>query len=223
MDWRDSAFVVEANVVRTANGQVLHVRYRCPWCSNFSNVDAFGPVPMGAGRQHAAHVLVCQNPRCGLASLLLTNGVANPDSIYPNPQATYEAPGVPEAIAEDFEEALGCQAAGFVLGAAVVGRRVLQSALVDKGAQKYNLVDQINEIGDDVLPKLLKIASQQVRLIGNDAAHLREVSNEDAAALISFVQQVLYQMYTLPFELDAAAQKRTIAPQHLPNAKTPRS
>jgi hypothetical protein len=139
------------------------------------------------------------------------------DAIYPNPQARYAPEGVPEAIAQDFEEALNCQAAGFTYGAAVVGRRALQNALLDKGAKSRDLVDQINDVSDEELPKRLKVAAQHVRLIGNDAAHVREVTADDVTALAKFVGLVLEQMYVLPYEI--AKQTRTIQPKHMPDAK----
>ena len=136
------------------------------------------------------------------------------EGIHPGRRELYKPPGVPEDIAADLEEALNCYASGFRLGAAVVGRRVLQAALVDKGATKRDLVEQINELTDDVLPRQLKVAAHHVRLIGNDAAHVRAVSATDVESLLSFVRLVLHQLYILPHEL--AQQTRTIAPKHMP-------
>lgn len=139
------------------------------------------------------------------------------EAIYPSPQARYAPDGVPEEIAQDFEETLNCQGAGFMYGAAVVGRRALQNALIDKGAKGRDLVDQINELNDEELPKRLKIAAQHVRLIGNDAAHAREVTADDVAALVNFAGLVLEQMYVLPHEI--AKQTRTVPAKHMPGSR----
>jgi hypothetical protein len=141
------------------------------------------------------------------------------EDIHPNPRESYAPDGVPEDIAADFEEALNCHAAGFRLGAATVGRRVLQAALLHKGANEHDLVRQINELPDDVLPRQLKLAAQHVRLIGNDAAHVRAVSADDVMSLVRFVALVLQQLYILPHEI--AQQTRTIQPQHMPGAAAP--
>ncbi len=178
----------------------------------------------GANGEFAV-LVVCQHTRCRQPSMVVGKQhdlghhiTLDPEAIYPNPQPEYAEPGVPKAIASDFQEALRCHAAGFLFGAAVVGRRVLQSALVDQGAQKHSLVDQINELSDDILPKRLKEAAQHVRLIGNDAAHANQVNRDDLEKLVNFVALVLNQLYVLPHELAEASKVRTIPAKHMPGA-----
>lgn len=201
--------------------RTLHVRFLCPWCGNSASVPASQKV-RGANSEFSV-LVVCQHTRCrrpaiviGTEINLLDHVSLRPEAIFPNPQPKYAEAGVPADIARDFQECLHCNAAGFFFAAAVVGRRVLQSALVDRGAKKYILVDQINELSDDILPKLLKQAAQHVRLIGNDAAHANQVDRTDLEKLVNFVALVLNQLYVLPYELEQAAQVRPIPAKHMP-------
>jgi hypothetical protein len=219
-------------VTRKPKSDAFHVRYRCPWCEEISNVNVAATHAVGLPQGRAALLAVCQANHCRRPSMVtvaihdydsLTGGMIEevnilPEDIHPNPRESYAPDGVPEDIAADFEEALNCRAAGFKLGSATVGRRTLQAALLDKGATQHDLVHQINELPDDVLPRQLKLAAQHVRLIGNDAAHVRAVTADDVTSLVNFVHLVLQQLYILPHEI--AKQTRTIQPQHMPGAPT---
>lgn len=120
-------------------------------------------------------------------------------------------------MAKEFREALGCQLAGFHLGAAVVGRRVLQKAVRATVGKMKNLKTEIEAMPPDLFPKAIREAAQHVRLVGNDAAHEdpadpAEVTAEDADELLRFTSQVLQILYVTPAEVAAATARRTPPP-----------
>jgi hypothetical protein len=205
-------------------GRPLTVRFQCPWCGENSNVAHQQAIQTPDSR--AAFLVICEGGNCRRPVMVTAQfysttdgGRSVVDGLFPSQRMNYKPDGVPDDIAADFEEALNCQAAGFNLGAATVGRRTLQAALLDKGAKKRDLVDQINELPDDILSHPLKVAAQHVRLIGNDAAHVRAVSADDVASLVDFVELLLEQLYVLPHEIER--QTRRIPPQHMPGGKPP--
>jgi hypothetical protein len=118
--------------------------------------------------------------------------------VYPACRPEYAEEGVPEAIRRDFQEALQCQAAGFKFGAALVGRRVLQAAVRERGGSGRNLELEIDSLSPDVLNAPLKESAHDVRHVGNEAAHAEEVEDEDVAALLEFTRDVLHSLYVVP-------------------------
>jgi len=220
MEWNDEGFMLEAAPDQAAGS--FRVRYRCPWCSEISN----GTAPSRAmGDGTTALVLSCGNSNCRKASLatvnLLPGGGTIPLQIHPNPSVQYEPPGVPEDIAEDFEEALNSKLAGFRYGATVVARRALQAAIVSKLEElkiepERDLVDQINQLDDETLQKKLKMAAHHARLIANGAAHGREVTEDEANEALDLIAKIFHDLYELPYQLAEAAKKRTIPAKHMP-------
>jgi hypothetical protein len=214
--------------VRRHDENSYMIRFRCPWCKENSSCMTHSLVHRGVESKHSsvthpfAMLVVCEGPRCRQPSMICGIYIGdlrdakhfNVDTVYPNDRTSYQQPGVPERIAKTFEEALNCQAANLPYGAAVVGRRTLQIALMDKGASGTNLVEQIKQMPDDVLPGTFKKVAHQVRLIGNEAAHVDELTGTDTERLLKFVEQVLHQLYVLPHELEQAQQERPLAPQH---------
>jgi hypothetical protein len=173
-------------------------------------------------------VAVCTNGRCRLPSVAkVTHHPGRlfhtykseeiphlPVQIIPAARAVYAGNGVPEPVAKDLTEALGCEAAGFYVGAAVVGRRALQAAVRDRLATleitptNDKLFTEIDALPDEELPKRWKQAAHEVRHLGNDGAHAEPVSAAEAADVLTFTKGVLEQLYVLPAQLEASKAAR---------------
>jgi hypothetical protein len=111
---------------------------------------------------------------------------------------------VPPEIRRDFEEALQCEAAEFKYGAAlVVGRRVLQAAVRDKGGNGRDLKAEIDSLPTDTLNAPLKESAHEIRFVGNDAAHADEVTDGDVTDLLGFTRDVLHSLYVVPHRVAA--------------------
>jgi hypothetical protein len=138
--------------------------------------------------------------------------IAFPAKVYPATEAQYGPDGVPALIAAEFCEALECHWNGHNLGAALVGRRVLQAAARDiLGGKRKDLQTEINDIPDDRLNKALKDQAHHVRLIGNDAAHVDPVEPDDVRDLLDFVEEVLDVLYVRPKRVAELQAKRDAA------------
>lgn len=223
---------MDAAVTRVGKeGKSFRVNYCCPWCGTNGNpLTSYGAA---IARGDFSFLVVCPGPSCLQPAMVTVHvwdnfGVEQLDvmGVYPSPKVAYDDPGVPEIVRRDFEEALNCRQAGFFLGAATTARRALQTALIEKGANENDkLVNQINALDDETLPRKLKLAAHQVRLIGNDAAHPGEVqqllhvgnlSVADVDALLRFAEQVFHMLYVLPHELEQAQAKRPLNPRSAP-------
>jgi hypothetical protein len=82
-----------------------------------------------------------------------------------------------------------------------MARRSMQSACIDKGAKKKNLVDQVDELKNNgVITNDLKEWADVVRWVGNDAAHPNKdiVEKDDAKDILELAEQFLHVIYVAP-------------------------
>jgi hypothetical protein len=87
--------------------------------------------------------------------------------------------------------------------AAVMARGALQTALREQGAKGTNLKEEIADLaGRGVLPPLMCEWADEVRLLGNNAAHAGSetdgVSGIDARDVVQFLDYLLEYLYNLP-------------------------
>jgi len=134
---------------------------------------------------------------CKLPVLVHNKG----DRIYPHPLPSPTDERVPENIRKDIDEAKICLSVGAYRACAVMARRALQTACIEKGASKGRLVDQLEELADKgIITKDLKEWADIVRWVGNDAAHpgSEEVKKEDAEDILKLAEWFVDVVYVAP-------------------------
>jgi hypothetical protein len=138
---------------------------------------------------------VCNS--CRMPVLVLNKG----QIVYPNPLPSPSDTRIPEHIRNDLDEAKTCFSIKVCRASAVISRRAMQSACIDKGAAKERLVDQLHELADSgVITKELKKWADVVRWVGNDAAHpdKQTVTEKDAEDILHLAEQFLHVIYVAP-------------------------
>jgi Domain of unknown function (DUF4145) len=134
---------------------------------------------------------------------------------------------IPEAIAEDFKEALRCMFVSAYRATVTMCRRSVQAACVDLKAKGDNLYSQIDYLADNQqITQPLRQMAHAVRLEGNKGAHpdrekkppeaqmneqvtqaqpisdnLAGVSVDDAEAVIAFTREFFHHVYVMPARL----------------------
>lgn len=134
---------------------------------------------------------------CQMPSLVLNRG----QLVYPHPLPSPTDHRVPKDLARDLDEAKICFTTGCFRACAAMARRSVQSACLQKGAMKRELVDQIKELGQSgVITKDIEEWATVVRWIGNDAAHPNkdDVSQEDAEDCLKLAEQFLHIIFVTP-------------------------
>ena len=84
-------------------------------------------------------------------------------------------------------------------------RRTLELLLKDKGATKWGLKDKIEEIAaKGILPDTLKEASSLAKMLGDTAAHDKdlEIDQYDVEAMAEFVGFVIEYIYVVPKKIN---------------------
>jgi hypothetical protein len=180
----------------------------CPHCHRHTSVQ---PAPVEVEREYGQKYYVgavweqSYNSKWWIgvcnycnAPVLVQNDAA---TVYPHPLPQPTDGNVPEDIRADLDEAKMCFSVSAWRGAAVMARRAMQSAAIEKGSTKKQLVEQIAELAaGGKITVDLKEWADVVRWIGNDAAHPggEPVSREDAEQVLKLAEQFLHVLYVAP-------------------------
>lgn len=120
------------------------------------------------------------------------------------PQNSIESKSVPQKIKEAYSAALkikGIDKSNCLMAL----RRTLELLLKDKGATKWGLKDKIEEIAaKGLLPDTLKEASSLTKLLGDTAAHDKEleIDEYDVEAMTEFIGFIIEYLYIVPDKIN---------------------
>src|SRR5699024_3519251 len=116
-----------------------------------------------------------------------------------------ESSSIPQKVKEAFEAALKTK--GIDKNICLMAlRRTLELILKDKGATKWGLKDKIEEIAEKgLLPDTLKEASSLTKILGDSAAHDKEleIDQYDVEAMAEFVGFIIEYLYIVPDKISA--------------------
>jgi len=189
----------------------------CPHCKeprHFINNDK----SVFSEREGVWAILTCD--RCGepIVATYKWTGIytGNTPELRPTPIMTHPPEGIslihkaiPQAIGEDYKEALTCFNTKAWKATVVLCRRALQCSVVEKDADvNKKLEKQIDELFDrQIITKEIKEWAHTIRHLGNEGAHpydrglLTKVTREDADDMLKFLESYLRYVYEMPFEV----------------------
>jgi hypothetical protein len=175
---------------------------KCPVCGHAGTFDPvevsdlhIDPARRFAGQRR------CPNPTCHALLFVVFNPDGEVVAMFPALRIDFEKQGVPGKILDVFQEAITCHAEECYIAAAIMIRRTLEEICEDKGAQGHNLKDRITDLGGKiVIPKELMAGMDDLRLLGNDAAHVEskafeKVSKEEVEVGIEFAKEIIKGVY----------------------------
>jgi HEPN domain-containing protein len=120
---------------------------------------------------------------------------------YPPEVIDFDATNLPGTILASLEEAVTCHAASAYKASALMVRRLLEELCADRGAQGKDLKERIAKLSSSaVVPQELLDAADELRLLGNDAAHIEAkvydtIGKEEAALAIELAKELLKAVY----------------------------
>lgn len=189
---------------------------RCPACKQYGTLDHLSvgdflakvhgfEQPLFFGQRR------CPNPTCHKHIFVILDA-GKVTVAYPPERLDFDSSGIPEPVKEAFEEAIVCHSQQCFIAAAIMVRKTLEELCLDKAASGGNLKERIQSLGTDIiLPKALLVGADNLRLLGNDAAHIeskeyRQVGKEEVELAIEFAKEMLkaaYQYSSLLKRFDA--------------------
>lgn len=180
---------------------------RCPRCRDQASFETLSEpfaldigVP-GGGDTSLGHRR-CPNPDCHLhVFVVYRRGDRKIVASYPAERIDFDASKVPPRIVDALDEAITCHAAGCHAAAAMLVRKTLEELAADKKVKGRNLKEKVKKFQDlGILPPDLFAGLDDLRLIGNDAAHVEartydEIGKEEVEVSIEFTKEVIKAIY----------------------------
>lgn len=178
------------------------VRVRCPHCSTTSVMESLAvrdllisPAENVTGQRR------CPNPQCRGHIFFVVEKGTNVVRCYPPERLDFDATNIPAAVSSAISEAIGCHAAQCYVAAAIMVRKTLEELCHDRGATGPNLPARIRSLSNRVVvPQELLDGLDDLRLLGNDAAHIEsrefnQIGREEVEVGIEFAKEVLKAVY----------------------------
>ena len=144
----------------------------------------------------------CPNPECKAHIFFVY--AANQKQLlltFPPEFIDFDATDLPTPVLKSLEEAITCHANRCFIAAAIMMRKTLEELCRDRGAMGNNLKDRIKQLGAKViLPQELLDSLDDLRLLGNDAAHIEsqhydKIGQEEIEISIEVTKEVLKAVY----------------------------
>ena len=183
------------------------VSLRCPGCRQIGTFDAFLPNDAQSqnqitGRPCVAGLRLCPNPSCKELIFFVWDR-AGPKLLasYPPERLDFDAANIPASITKALEEAITCHATECFVASAIMVRKTLEELCHERGATGATLKDRLRNLGTKViLPEELLAGLDDLRLLGNDAAHIESqefntVGKEEVEIGIQFTKEVLKAVF----------------------------
>jgi len=187
------------------------VNLRCPICrhagafhgiDNCFDVSWSEPSPGGGGPavQFNAGERMCPNSECQSLVQVIVSGGKLVES-FPPEVIDFDSTNLPPQILSSLEEAIKAHAAGCFRACALMVRRVLEELCDDKHATGSDLKQRLAALSTSVVvPKELLDAADELRLLGNDAAHISaknydSIGTEQATLAIELAKELLKAVY----------------------------
>ena len=145
----------------------------------------------------------CPNVGCLCHVFFVLNYQCKVLRSYPTERIDFDAANVPSRITSTLEEAISCRSEGAFVAAAIMIRRTLEELCEDKGANGANLKERIAALrANVVLPSELFAAMDELRLLGNDAAHIEakvydSIGKEEVDLGLLLTKEILKAVYQL--------------------------
>lgn len=175
---------------------------RCPACLREGTLDAIDLNDVTSqGSQYLFGMRRCPNPSCCIHIFFIEDRPNQKTIFYPPERLDFDAKDVPEPIKKTLIEAISCHSVECYAASALMIRRTLEELCKDRGAAGKNLKDRLSVLGSKVvLPNELMDALNNVRLLGNDAAHVEsqdyaQIGKEEVEIAVEFTKEVLKAVY----------------------------
>lgn len=182
---------------------VPNISFRCPACHQIGVLERFGSdhrflVP---GDSVVIGERRCPKEDCHQLIVIWSKLDGALLNSYPPERLDIDTSDIPHEVVECLEEAMTCHADGCHRAAAMMVRRAIEVACDLNEAEGSNLYERVEALGAKaVLPKDLLDGMHNLRLLGNDAAHVTakdydNIGDEEIRVALEVVSEILEALY----------------------------
>lgn len=174
----------------------------CPFCASRSTFHSIGQDHQFGQNDERTGIgfRYCANEKCkAVLTVIFKKGKVM--RTYPGLSMGINVANVPASVADAFKEAEACMANNCFVAAAIMIRKTLEELCNERGAMGKNLFQRVEEIiQKTLLPKALAEAMHELRLLGNDAAHIESksfetIGNDELRLSMEFTQEIVKGIY----------------------------
>lgn len=172
--------------------------YVCPFCGV---MGGFTEQTAVYAENNRYSLQVCPSRECHGVVAFISDLKGEVIKTYPALGAPVNGENVPEKIVKVLKEAVDCFSAGHYTASAIMIRRTLEEICAHEGAEGHNLQARIEALKSRVvLPTELLEVMHELRLLGNDAAHVKansfaEIGQKELEVSIVFTKEIIKALY----------------------------
>lgn len=189
---------------------VFNIAISCPHCSHngtfeqigVNDITTFTDTIKGREILNSIGLRKCPNKNChGYLFYIGDNKTKSILLTYPSEAIPFNKDGIPVPILNAFTEAIKCHSGQCYIASAIMIRKTLEEVCFERGSKGDNLKKKLTDLGQKILiPRELIEGMDELRLLGNDAAHLEarvfnEIGDEEIRVSIYFTQEILKAVY----------------------------
>jgi len=182
---------------------------RCPACRR---VGTFEPISgtkdiglsVGGGVEKVFGHRICPNDEClRIVACTIDAGSGKLLQSYPAETIDFDSANLPAKVLATITEAVTCHADGCYVAAAMMIRKALEEVCEERGAAGDTLFARLTALKSRVvLPVELLAALDDLRLLGNDAAHVEaktydSIDRNEVEAAMEVTKEILKAVYQL--------------------------
>lgn len=202
-------------------GSNRNIATRCPHCGhNGTFIPVGNDISVKDSMNKFSNYLgirKCPNEKCKGFLFFVTDNKGEIILTTPSETIPFDKENMPENVLNAFEEAIKCHSNNCFIASAIMIRKTLEEICFDREATGKNLKQRVIDLGNKILiPKELLDGLDDLRLLGNDAAHIEaktfsEIGKEEIEISIDFTKEILkavYQYENLLVKLRSLKEKR---------------
>jgi len=184
--------------------ELIRVSTRCPHCRDKVTFEVLNSNDVYYDNKRIFGMRRCANTSChGYIFFIHFKDSLNSylEETFPKATIPFHQTNIPQQISDAFEESLICHANKCFVASAIMIRKTLEEICNERQAQGGNLYQRLQDLSNRiVLPNELKEGMQDLRLLGNDAAHVEaqtfnEIGRTEIEISIEFTMEILKAVY----------------------------
>lgn len=188
------------------------VSIRCPHCRELGSFNTVGNAksytkkgnygPNLTSQAYYASIRICPNVKCRGLVLVIEDGNGTVE-IEPPQLLDFNPDGLSSRLQQTLKEAVACHGAGAYRAAAMMVRRLLEEICEENKAAGANLHQRLASLKSAiVLPEPLFEAMNELKALGNDAAHVEakaydNIGVDEAQDSIELAKEIVKALYQL--------------------------